>query len=165
MSKNESAAYELARERYQSLDVDAEAAIARLAGVPISLHCWQGDDVGGFENAGALGGGIAATGNYPGKARNAAELRDDIGLALDLMPGTQRLSLHAIYADYDGPRVPRDELTAAHFQRWIDWAAQRGLGLDFNPTCFSHPLAGDGLTLSHPDRAIRAFWITCLKLR
>ncbi|NLF22259.1 MAG: L-rhamnose isomerase [Lentisphaerae bacterium] len=155
----EHAAFEAARARYQAVGVDVEAALSTLANVPISLHCWQGDDVAGFESQGALTGGIAATGNHPGKARTADELRADLEQAFALLPGAHRLSLHAIYADYDGPRVPRDELEPAHFQRWIDWARARGLGLDYNPTCFSHPLAADGLTLSHPDPAVRAFWI------
>ena len=155
----EHAAFEAARARYQAVGVDVEAALSTLANVPISLHCWQGDDVAGFESQGALTGGIAATGNHPGKARTADELRADLEQAFALLPGAHRLSLHAIYADYDGPRVPRDELEPVHFQRWIDWARARGLGLDYNPTCFSHPLAADGLTLSHPDPAVRAFWI------
>ena len=155
----EHAAFEAARARYQAVGVDVEAALSTLANVPISLHCWQGDDVAGFESQGALTGGIAATGNHPGKARTADELRADLEQAFALLPGAHRLSLHAIYADYDGPRVPRDELEPVHFQRWIDWARTRGLGLDYNPTCFSHPLAADGLTLSHPDPAVRAFWI------
>jgi L-rhamnose isomerase len=159
MSKNEQTAYAFARERYLASGVDVEAALAVLNSVPLSLHCWQGDDVGGFESKGALTGGIAATGNYPGKARTADELRSDIEQALALIPGRNRLNLHAIYADYDGPRVARDELAPVHFQRWIDWAKQRKMGLDFNPTCFSHPLAADGLTLAHPDPATRAFWI------
>ncbi len=152
-------AYSIARDAYSALGVDTEAALDALAAIPVSLHCWQGDDVAGFERAGALDGGIAATGSYPGKARNADELRADIEQAMRLIPGPHRLNLHAIYADYYGPRVPRDELAPEHFQRWIDWARERKTGLDFNPTCFSHPLAADGLTLAHPDPAIRAFWI------
>ena len=152
-------AFAAARERYAALQVDVEQALAVAATVPVSLQCWQGDDVAGFESQGSLTGGIAATGNYPGKARTADELRADLEQALALLPGRHRLSLHAIYADYDGPRVPRDELAPAHFQRWIDWARARGMGLDFNPTCFSHPLAESGLTLAHPDAAVRAFWI------
>lgn len=151
--------YEAARDAYGALGVDTETALRRLAAIPVSLHCWQGDDVAGFERAGTLDGGLAATGNHPGKARNAVELRADIEQALTMIPGPHRLNLHAIYADYDGPRVPRDELQPAHFRRWIDWARARRLGLDFNPTCFAHPLAADGLTLAHPDAAVRAFWI------
>ncbi len=153
--------YASARDLYASLGVDTEAALATLARTPISLHCWQGDDVGGFERAGATldGGGIQATGNYPGKARSNAELRADLDGALKLIPGKNRLNLHAIYGDFGGQKVDRNEITVAHFQSWIDWAKQRGLGLDFNPSCFSHPLAKDGFTLSHPDAAVRRFWI------
>ncbi len=154
------AAYELARERYAALGVDTEAALARLAQVSLSLHCWQGDDVGGFENPGGeLTGGIAATGNYPGKARNGDELRSDLDLAFRLIPGRHRLNLHAIYAETGGRAVPRNELAPEHFAAWLDWAKERGLGLDFNPTCFSHPLAADGYTLAHRDPAIRQFWV------
>lgn len=154
------AAYALARERYAEHDVDAEAALSRLAQVALSLHCWQGDDVGGFENPGGeLGGGLAATGNYPGKARNADELRADLDLAYRLIPGTHRLNLHAIYAETGGQKVPRNELQPAHFAGWLAWAKANHHGLDFNPSCFGHPLAADGLTLSHPDPAIRQFWI------
>ena len=159
MSTSNQNAYDFARDRYQALGVDVEAALTTLASVPVSLHCWQGDDVAGFESKGELTGGIAATGNHPGKARTADELRADLEQALAMLPGRHRLNLHAIYADYDGPRVARDELAPEHFQRWIDWARTRDMGLDFNPTCFSHPLAADGLTLSHPDAAVRAFWI------
>src|SRR3712207_5302176 len=129
-------AYDLARERYAALGVDTEAAVQRLAATPLSLHCWQGDDVGGFERAGAeLGGGLAVTGNYPGKARTPDELRADIDKALSLIPGRHRLNLHAIYAETGGARVERDALEPRHFQGWIDWARQRNLhGLDFNPT-------------------------------
>lgn len=153
------AAYALARERYAAMGVDCAAALAALAATPISLHCWQGDDVGGFENPGGeLTGGIAATGNYPGKARTADELRADLDMAYSLIPGTHRLNLHAIYAETGGRKVDRDALGPEHFAAWIDWAKARGHGVDFNPTCFSHPLA-DGMTLAHPDPAIRAFWV------
>jgi L-rhamnose isomerase len=154
--------YDFARESYAALGVDTEAALARLAATPIALHCWQGDDVGGFENpaAGLTGGGIQVTGQYPGKARTIDELRSDLDQALALIPGRHRLNLHACYADFGGgPKVDRDALTANQFQSWIDWARARGLGLDFNPTLFSHPLANDGLTLSHPDAGVRRFWI------
>ena len=153
--------YASARDLYASLGVDTEAALSALARTPISLHCWQGDDVGGFERAGATldGGGIQATGNYPGKARTIAELRSDLDVALKLIPGRNRLNLHAIYGDFGGKKVDRNEITVAHFQSWIDWAKQRGLGLDFNPSCFSHPLAKDGFTLSHADAGVRRFWI------
>ena len=153
-------AYEAARERYAELGVDAEAASERLARIRISLHCWQGDDVGGFEKIGTeLGGGLAVTGNYPGKARTADELRADLEAALSLIPGKHRLNLHASYAETGGAGVERNELRADHFRSWIDWARTHGLGLDFNPTFFSHPKAADGFTLSHRDAAIRSFWI------
>ena len=153
--------YQMAKERYASLGVDAEAAMKALEAIPISLHCWQGDDVGGFETVGAqlTGGGIQATGNYPGKARTIAELRSDIEKALSLIPGSHRLNLHACYLDNGGKFVDRDEIEPAHFQSWIDWAKRNHLGMDFNPTYFSHPKAADGFTLSHKDKAIRDFWI------
>lgn len=152
-------AYELARERYAGLGVDTDAALARLAAVSISLHCWQGDDVGGFENPGGeLTGGIAATGNYPGKARTADELRRDLDVVYRLLPGTHRLNLHAIYLESE-KKVERDAIEPAHFSAWLDWARAGGHGLDFNPTLFSHPLAAGGFTLSHPDPAVRRFWI------
>ena len=153
--------YSYAQEIYAGLGIDTEAALQRLATVPLSLHCWQGDDVGGFESAGATltGGGIQTTGNYPGKARTLGELRQDLEQALALLPGRHRLNLHASYADFDGRKVERDQITTGHFQSWIDWAKKRGLGLDFNPTYFSHPLANDGATLSHRDPAVRQFWI------
>ncbi|HEV7403240.1 MAG TPA: L-rhamnose isomerase [Chthoniobacteraceae bacterium] len=153
--------YTLARERYADLGVDTEAVIERLSTIPISLHCWQGDDVGGFESAGAQlsGGGIQATGNYPGKARSLDELRSDLDQVFALLPGKHRLNLHAIYGDFGGHKVERDAITPAHFQSWIDWAKERRLGLDFNPSYFSHPLANDGATLTHRDRKVRQFWI------
>jgi L-rhamnose isomerase len=154
--------YSTAQQIYVDLGVDTEAALRTLADTPISLHCWQGDDVGGFETAGAgiTGGGIQATGNYPGKARTIEELRADLDVAYSLIPGKHRLNLHASYADFSASKkVERNELTTAHFQSWIDWAKARGLGLDFNPTCFSHPLANDGWTLSSRDAKVRQFWI------
>ncbi|MBN1853119.1 MAG: L-rhamnose isomerase [Pirellulales bacterium] len=152
--------YELSKERYQEWGVDVDLALERLASVPISLHCWQGDDVGGFESAGEeLGGGLAVTGNYPGKARTPDELRQDAEKALSLIPGTHRFNLHASYAETGGKKTERNELEPAHFQGWIDWAREHGLGLDFNPTFFSHPLASDGFTLSSADRGKRQFWI------
>ena len=152
--------YAAAREQYAQLGVDSDKAIEQLAGVAISLHCWQGDDVAGFESADAqLGGGLAATGNYAGKARNADELRSDLDKALSLIPGTHRLNLHAIYAETGGKRVERNELRVEHFARWLDWAKAGGLGMDFNPTFFSHPKAADGFTLTHADEGIRRFWI------
>jgi L-rhamnose isomerase len=160
-------AYGLARDRYALLGVDTDAALARLARIPISLHCWQGDDVAGFENPeGELGGGIAATGNYPGKARNAGELRRDLDKAYSLIPGTHRLNLHAIYAETGGQQVPRNELQPEHFAGWVDWAKANNHGIDFNPTCFSHPLADDGFTLASYDSGIRQFWIEhCIACR
>jgi len=152
-------AYQLAKERYAELGVDTEQAMRVLADVPISLHCWQGDDVGGFERQAALDGGIMATGNYPGKARNADELRADLELVLSLIPGRHRLNLHSIYLENDGRPVERDRIETRHFQRWIDWAAGRKIGMDFNPTFFSHPKAADGFTLAHRDPGIRRFWI------
>ena len=153
--------YSSARDQYAALGVDTETALSQLARVPISLHCWQGDDVGGFEkpNATLSGGGIQATGNYPGKARTIEELRQDIDKALTLIPGKHRVNLHACYADLQGTKVERNAYTVAHFQSWIDWAKARGLGMDFNPTFFAHPLADSGFTLSHSDRAVREFWI------
>jgi len=159
--------YANAQETYAQYAVNTGAALERLARIPISLHCWQGDDVGGFEAGEALsGGGIQATGNYPGKARTAGELRTDVEKALSLIPGTHRLNLHAMYAETGGKKVDRDELEPGHFQRWIDWAKGQGLGMDFNPTCFSHPKADDGFTLSHRDAGIRQFWIDhCIACR
>jgi len=152
-------AYALARERYAALGVETEQAMSALEKVAISLHCWQGDDVGGFENPGGeLTGGIAATGNYPGKARNADELRRDLDLVYRLLPGSHRLNLHAIYLEAD-KKVERNAIEPRHFSAWVDWARANGHGLDFNPTCFSHPFASDGFTLSHRDPAVRQFWI------
>ena len=153
--------YESAREQYAVLGIDTETALDTLAKTPISLHCWQGDDVGGFEKDGSKldGGGIQATGNYPGKARSIDELRTDLDMALSLIPGKHRLNLHALYADLSGGRVDRDAYTITQFQSWVDWCKTKGLGMDFNPSYFSHPLAADGLTLTHPDKNIREFWI------
>ena len=156
-----SPAYALAGESYAALGVDTEVVLKRLAAIPVSLHCWQGDDVGGFEHPGAgiTGGGIQATGNYPGKARTPDELRADLDHALALIPGRHRLNLHACYAEFGGPKIERNEVNASHFESWIQWAKDRGLGLDFNPTYFSHPLANDGATLTHRDPGVRQFWI------
>ncbi|EKM7176901.1 L-rhamnose isomerase [Cronobacter sakazakii] len=152
-------AWELAKQRFAAVGVDAEAALRQLDRLPVSMHCWQGDDVAGFENPqGQLTGGIQATGNYPGKARNAEELRADLDQALRLIPGPKRLNLHAIYLESDTP-VARNEIKPAHFANWVAWARERQLGLDFNPSCFSHPLSADGFTLSHPNPEIRQFWI------
>jgi L-rhamnose isomerase len=152
--------FALAREQYAALGVDVDRALKQLAGIPISLHCWQGDDVGGFEHVSdSLGGGLAVTGNYPGKARTAAELRADFELALAQIPGQHRFNLHACYAEIAGQRVDRNQLEPSHFQTWIDWARDKKLGMDFNPTYFAHPKAADGFTLTHPDSGIRQFWI------
>ena len=153
--------YEAAREAYGLLGVDTEAALGILARTPISVHCWQGDDVGGFESssAGDPGGGLAVTGNYPGRARTAEELRADLEKVFSLVPGKHRLNLHAFYLDSGGKKVDRDQIETSHFQGWIDWAKSLGLGMDFNPTCFAHPKAADGFTLAHRDPGIRAFWI------
>ncbi|MCB0205984.1 MAG: L-rhamnose isomerase, partial [Anaerolineae bacterium] len=154
------AAYELARERYAALGVDTEKALSALSQIAISLHCWQGDDVGGFESsAGELGGGLATTGNYPGKARTADELRSDLDVAYSLIPGNHRLNLHAIYAETGGRSVERTDLQPEHFAAWVDWARANSHGLDFNPTCFSHPMAADGFTLASYDESVRRFWI------
>ena len=152
-------AFELAKQRFADIGIDVNAAMAQLDRLPISMHCWQGDDVKGFENPqGALTGGIQATGNYPGKASTAAELRADLDQAMALIPGPKRLNLHAIYLESDSP-VERTEIKPAHFSQWIEWAKKNALGLDFNPTCFSHPLSEEGFTLAHADPEIRQFWI------
>lgn len=160
-------AYDLARDRYAALGVEADEALLKLQKIPLSLHCWQGDDVKGFENTGGeLGGGLAATGNYPGSARNAEELRQDLDLTYRLLPGKHRLALHAMYAEMGDKHVDRDALEPAHFANWVDWAKENQHGLDFNPTLFSHPLAESGFTLSSRDEAIRSFWIDhCIACR
>ena len=153
-------AYALARERYAALGVDTEAALKAIRALSISLHCWQGDDVGGFETGGStLSGGLAITGNYPGKARTPDELRADLDKVLSLIPGKHRLNLHAMYGEFGGKRVDRDAIEMEHFTGWVEWAHTNGMGLDFNPTCFAHPKAADGFTLSHRDKGIRNFWI------
>lgn len=152
--------FDQAKALYASIDVDAEKALEVLASTPISLHCWQGDDVGGFEGgSGQLGSGLAVTGNYPGKARSIDELQKDLAQVLSLLPGKHRLNLHAIYGDFGGNKVDRDAIELSHFQGWIDWCQSQGIGMDLNPSCFSHPKADDGLTLSSPDLGIREFWI------
>ncbi len=157
--------YTEAKEKYAALGVDTEDVLNALAAVPISLHCWQGDDVGGFESPGGeLGSGLAVTGNYPGKARTLDELRCDLAKALELIPGRHRLNLHAIYGDFSAGRVERNEISVDQYTSWFDWCRERGLGLDFNPTCFGHKLAANGLTLSHPDKGIRSFWIEHCRL-
>ena len=150
--------FDSAKELYANIGVDVDAALQKLQNVKISMHCWQGDDVSGFENSGDLTGGIAATGNYPGKARNAEELMADMDKAFSLIPGKHKINLHACYAITD-EHPDRNELEPKHFQAWVDFAKKRKLGIDFNPTFFSHPKAADGLTLSHPDAGIRKFWI------
>lgn len=150
----------LAKERYAEIGVNIDRALATLATIPISLQCWQGDDVSGFENRGlGLGGGLAVTGNYPGKARTADELRSDADKAFSLIPGRHRFNLHASYAENAGAKIDRDQLEPRHFQSWIDWAKSSQIGLDFNPTYFAHPKSDDGFTLSHRDDAIREFWV------
>jgi L-rhamnose isomerase len=159
-------AYELAKERYAALGVDVDRVLSTLDHISISVHCWQGDDVIGFENPDAeLSGGIATTGNYPGKARNATELRQDLDVVYSLLPGHHRLNLHAIYLETEHP-VERNAIEPRHFSAWLDWAKANQHGLDFNPTCFSHPNAADGFTLSHRDEGIRKFWIEhCIACR
>jgi len=160
--------YESAREIYKKLGVDTEAAIKKVLETSISMHCWQGDDVNGFEGATQLSGGIQATGNYPGKARTPEELMADIDKTLSLIPGKHRINLHANYAIFEpGEEVDRDKLEPKHFAKWVEFAKERGLGLDFNPTYFAHPKA-DGLTLSSEKEDIRKFWINhgiaCIKI-
>ena len=163
-SKSIQESYDLAREKYAELGVDTEEALKKLDSIAISVHCWQGDDVTGFENPDAeLTGGIQATGNYPGKATTPEELRRDLEKAFSLIPGKKRVNLHAIYLETNGEKVDRDEIEPKHFKNWVDWAKKNGFGLDFNPTLFSHPKADDGLTLSHPDEEIRNFWIEHVK--
>jgi L-rhamnose isomerase len=160
-------AHQLAIERYATLGVDVGQALKKLSQIPISLHCWQGDDVGGFEHSGGkLGGGLVATGNHPGKAHTPEELRADLEKAYSLIPGNHRLNLHAFYGEFGGKKIDRDEIEPEHFRNWISWAKKNGLGLDFNPTCFSHPKSAEGFTLSHADRGVRKFWIEhCIRSR
>jgi L-rhamnose isomerase len=151
--------YELAKESYAKFGVDTDKVLDAMDNVSISMHCWQGDDVIGFEDSGSLTGGIQTTGNYPGKARNAQELRQDIDKVLTMIPGkNHKINLHALYAETNGEKVGRDELEPKHFQNWVDWAKEKGLGLDFNPSYFSHPLSENG-TLTNKDEGIRKFWI------
>lgn len=152
--------YQLAQSRYAEWDVDVEEVLEVFSATSISLQCWQGDDVGGFEGSGAaMGGGLAVTGNYPGKARSADELRADLDKARSLIPGQHRLNLHASYAELKGKRIERSDYSVDEFRDWIDWCDQRGMGLDFNPTYFGHRLSADGFTLAHPDRSVRQYWI------
>ena len=159
-------AYEVAKERYAALGVDTDAVMAKLANEAISLHCWQGDDVGGFENPDAgLSGGIAVTGNYPGKARTPDELRADLDKAYSMIPGNHRLNLHAIYGDSDR-KMDRNDWQPQHFDRWIEWAKANNHGIDYNPTCFSHPMADSGFTLASLDADVREFWVQhCISSR
>ena len=153
-----SKSYEIARERYAELGIDTEKALQTLQNFHLSMHCWQADDVAGFESAGDLTGGIQATGNYPGKARNIDELRSDILKAKSLIPGSHRLNLHEIYGEFGGKKVDRDQVGPEHFKGWMDWSREYDTPLDFNSTSFSHPLSGN-LSLSNPDKAVRDFWI------
>ena len=157
--------YEMAKERYAELNVDTESAMETLSKISISLHCWQADDVRGLETPDATltGGGIQVTGNYPGKARNADEMRMDLEKVYSLLPGNHRLNLHAIYGEFGGKRIDRNEVTIDHFKGWIDWAKMQHIKLDFNASCFSHPKADDGFTLSSKDKSIRDFWIEHVK--
>ena len=161
--------YESAKLEYAKYGVDTEAAIATLMSVPVAVHCWQGDDVVGFDSKAALSGGIQTTGNYPGKATTPAELMADMDKAFSLVPGTKKLNLHACYAIFeDGEVVGRDAIEPKHFEKWVEFAKERGMGIDFNPTFFSHPMVKDGLTLSSPDEEVRRYWIkhgiACLKI-
>lgn len=163
--KNIEQAYQNAKQLYADLGIDTDLVLKKLDEIEISLHCWQADDVGGFETPDAelSGGGLQVTGNYPGKARNVEELRSDIEKVMSLLPGKQRLNLHAIYGDFKGKKVDRDQITIEHFQSWIDWAKKLNIGMDFNPTCFSHPYADDGFTLSCKNERHRKFWIEHVK--
>jgi L-rhamnose isomerase len=158
-------AYEIAKEQYAVLGIDTDQAISRMKDVVISLHCWQTDDVGGFEKPDSKlgGGGIQVTGNYPGKSRSIAEMRQDLEMVMSVLPGKQRLNLHAIYGEFGGQLVDRDQIEVKHFQGWIDWAKKLGTGIDFNPTLFSHPMADDGYTLSSKNERVRRFWIEHVK--
>lgn len=154
-------AYKLAKEQYAVLDVDTDKVLDELKNIQISLHCWQTDDVGGFEKPGAElgGGGIQVTGNFPGKATTIKQMRNDLDKVMSLIPGKQRLNLHAIYGEFEGKLVDRDQIEVKHYQGWIDWAKKRKIGIDFNCTCFSHPLADDGYTLSAKNEKTRKFWV------
>ena len=152
--------YALAKAKYASIGVDTDAAIEKLKTIPLSLHCWQGDDVTGFDHDGPLSGGIQTTGNYPGKARTPEQLMEDLDRAMSLCPGKKKLNLHACYAIFEpGEFVDRDKLTPKQFKKWVEFAKERGMGIDFNPTFFSHPMAKNGLTLTSPDEEVRRFWV------
>ena len=155
-------AFELAKKQFAAFGVDAEAALERVAKIPVSIHCWQGDDIHGFVGSGELTGGIQTTGNYPGAARNPAELMADFDEVLKLVPGKKRINLHAIYAISDKP-VEMDKLRYDQFEKWVEYAQARGIGIDFNPTLFSHPMVVDGLTLSSPKKEVREYWINHVK--
>ena len=151
--------YQSAKEKYAKIGVDTEKALTTLKDISVSIHCWQGDDVGGFDSADALSGGIQATGNYPGKATTPEELMADIDKAFSLIPGKKKLNLHACYAIFDGEHADRDKIQPKHFEKWVMFAKERNMGLDFNPTFFSHPMVKDNLTLSSPDETVRKFWV------
>ncbi len=151
--------YESAKQLYARFGIDTEAALEKLGDITVSIHCWQGDDVGGFDSDDALSGGIQTTGNYPGKARTPDELMADIDKAFSLIPGKKKLNLHASYAIFDGEKADRDALKPEHFAKWVEFAKERNIGIDFNPTFFSHPMVKDGLTLSSPDEEVRKFWV------
>lgn len=159
--------YELAKREYEKWGISVDSVLEQLKKIPISIHCWQGDDITGFEeDKGELTGGIDVTGNYPGKANTPLELRQDLEKALSLIPGNHRVNLHAIYAETDGEVIERDQLKPLHFEKWMSWAKKNKLGLDFNPTLFSHPKSAVGLTLSHPEKETREFWINhCIASR
>ena len=153
-------AYELAKDQYAQIGVDTDSAIAKLKTIPVSLHCWQGDDVTGFDHDGPLTGGIQTTGNYPGKAKTPEQLMADMDKAMSLCPGKKKLNLHACYAIFEpGEFVDRDKIEPKHFKKWVEFAKERGMGIDFNPTFFSHPMAKNGLTLTSPDEEVRKFWV------
>lgn len=161
--------YQSAKELYAAVGVDTDAAIQKMQAIPVSLHCWQGDDINGFDQDGPLSGGILTTGNYPGKARTPEELMADLDKAITLCPGTKKLNLHASYAIFEpGEFVDRDKLEPRHFKKWVEYAKERHMGIDFNPTFFSHPMMKDGLTLSSPDETVRRFWInhgkSCIRI-
>jgi L-rhamnose isomerase len=156
--------YKIAQEQYAALGVDTDKVLSDLKNITISLHCWQTDDVGGFEKAGAeLGGGLQVTGNFPGKAKTIEQMRADLDRVMSLLPGKQRLSLHAIYGEFGGKNVDRDQIEVKHFEGWIKWAKKREIGIDFNCTCFSHPYADGGFTLSSKNHKIRKFWVEHVK--
>ena len=154
---NTNSQYELSKEQYAAIGVDTEYVLKTLDDIPVSMHCWQGDDIKGFEGGGEVTGGILSTGNHPGAAQNADELRNMINKVLSLIPGKSRINLHAIYGDVKN--VDRNQIEPCHFEAWMQWAGEHSLSLDFNPTLFSHPKSAQGLTLSHPDKEIREFWI------